>query len=142
MTVSIDSITNALGIAWTLPTTLLFACLAFVLEWTRVTNTSLIPTRRDVLRDLKSIIKSASNAHDFVHTINISEVATAIATVKHTTTSVLLDALKLLLLYYVLFTYALRNVLPHACMQVVQLHQDVCEECCQGSFPLHCHDDR
>ena len=92
----------------TLLNPLLFACLAFVLEWACITNTSLIPTGKYVLGDLKSIIKSTSNTHNFIHTIDISRVATAIVTVKHTTTSAPLDALKSLLLYYVPFTYSLR----------------------------------
>src|SRR5438128_2350586 len=85
---------------------LFFACLALILEWVRITNTSLILTARDVLLDPKSIIKSAFNARDFIHTI--SKVGTAIEIVTHTTSATLLDALKSLLLYYVLFTFVLR----------------------------------
>ena len=64
----------------TLLNLLLFACLAFVLEWARVTNTSLIPTGRVVIGTLESIIESTSNPRDFVHTIDISGVATVMAT--------------------------------------------------------------
>ena len=90
--------------ALTLLNALFFACFALGLEWARVTNTSLISTGRDALGDLKSIIEGASNARDFAYT----KAATAIETIVHSTSSAPLDALKSLLLYYVLFVYALK----------------------------------
>jgi len=95
----------------TLLNSLFFVCLALILEWARVTKTSLITTGRDVLRDLKSIVETPSNVPDFVTTLRTTTIpgtATAIKTVLHTTSSAPFDALKSFLLYYVLFTYTLR----------------------------------
>ena len=74
----------------TLLNALFFACLALILEWARVTKTSLIIAGRDVLDGLKSIVETPSNVPDFVTTLRttiIPGVATAIKTVIHTSSS-------------------------------------------------------
>ncbi|KAL4078210.1 pyridoxal phosphate-dependent transferase [Scleroderma yunnanense] len=96
----------------TLLNVLFFACLSLVLEWARVTGPSLIiAAGRDALGDMEISVEDIPNISNFITTLRttiIPGITTSVKTVIHSSSSAPLDTIKSVLLYYVVFIYALR----------------------------------